>query len=195
MNTQDLIAKLKPYPIAVAALALALVAGVFFYFRMMSLEEQSRRHESLTTEWKKMEDNVFKNSVNLETHLESVKSITQDAERRLIIPSELARNYQYFYRLEASTGVEIISLQQQPAAPEKPAPKGSSKAKAPDPLFSKTGYTMTVSGAYNDLLTFFHVLQHGESFYQLKNFTLQPVKEANERRLSVTLNFDLLSVP
>lgn len=195
MNTKVLLIKLKLYPLATAAFALSLILVVVFYFRMMSSEEQDRTHTQLQAEWNKLEVNVFKNSVNLETHLEMAETSAQDARDRLILPTELARNYQYFYRMEAATGVEIIALQQQPSEPKKDAPKGKGSKKEPDPLFTKTTYTMTVAGSFTHLLEFFYALRYGENFFQLKRFTLQPTKQESDESLSATMNFDLLSIP
>jgi hypothetical protein len=196
MSAQDLIAKLKPYPFATAAIALSLVLAVAWYFRWMGMDEQVSRHQSLDTEWRKMEANVFKNSVNLETHLEKAKAASQDARNRLIQPSELARNYQYFYRLEAATGVRIVALQQQsPPPPSAAASGGREAATAPPPLFSKVGYTLAVSGTFHQLLEFLHAVENGEHFYQLKTFGLQGASEPGSRLLTLTMNFDLLGTP
>lgn len=194
MNTQDLIAKAKQFPVASAALGLALLLGVLFYVRWMGFSDEVTRHEKATTEWEAIEENVFKNSVNLETHLEMAQTVSQDVKERLIQPTELAQNYQYFYRLEAITGVKINSLQQQPPPPPAPA-AGARKSSAPEPLFSKVGYTMSVSGQFHNVLDFFHALERGEHFYRLNTFSVQKAAEPDSRVLTVTMTFHLLGTP
>lgn len=197
MTSQDLIAKLKQYPVASISLGLALLLGAVFYFRWSGLQEQLDRKGKLDTEWAEVEENVLKNSVNLETHLEMAKQASQDVTERLIRPAELARNYQYFYRLQNVTGVKIITLQQQPSLPVAPArgaSRGSSAAAAPEPLFSKVGYTMSLSGNFQQILEFLHALERGDHFYQLKNCSLQAGPPA-EGLLTLNLNFDLLGEP
>jgi hypothetical protein len=204
MTNQELLAKLKAYPIASVSLALVVLFGAATYFRWMGVEDLERSHQKIHTEWAKVEENL-KNSVNLEAHLAKAQAVTQDAERRLIRPTELARNYQYFYRLESVTGVRIQTLQQQsvqapPAPPPPPAARTTRGAQAAAPAqvrpnFVRVGYTMTVSGQFRELLHLLHALEHGEHFYHLKSLTLQENPEPETRLLTLTLNFDLLGAP
>lgn len=199
MNTQDLIAKAKQYPIASVALGLSLLLAAFFYIRGMSHSEDLARRDKANAEWQTIEENVLKNSVNLETHLEMAQRLSQDVKGRLIQPTELAQNYQYFYRLEATTGVKINSLQQQPPPPPAPAAAapagGERKSPAPPPLFSKVGYTLSVSGQFHQVLHFLHALENGEHFYHLNTFSIQRAAQADNRLLTATMSFHLLGTP
>jgi|GEM_PF-5799071 len=197
MNSQDLIAKFKQYPIASVSLALAVLLGAVFYIRWMSYDTEIARHKKADTERAQIEESVLKNSVNLETHLESSEGLALDVTERLIRPAELAKNYQYFYRLQNVTGVRINTLQQQAAPPPAPAPaaggaRRGATAQAAQPLVSKVGYTMTFTGKYSQVLEFLHALERGEHFYQLKACS---VNDAGEGLLNVSMNFDLLGVP
>jgi hypothetical protein len=196
MNSQLIITKCKSYPIAAVSVVVTIILILVINLRGMGHAELQNRYDEANRGWIRMEENLFKNSVNLETHLETAETITQDVRERLIRPSQLAQNYQYFYRLESSTGVKINNLQQQPSAPRPPAENGARRgAPAPEPLFSQVGYTMSLTGSFNGVLNFLHALENGPHFYQLKNFTLQRGGEADTREISVTMIFDLLGQP
>ncbi len=160
----------------------------------MGDSDQEKRYSQAVQKWDQMEENVFKNSVNLETHLETAKSISQDVGERLIRPSELAKNYQYFYRLENSTGVRILTLQQQPSVPP-PLARGTRKVEEAKPLFSKIGYTMSATGSFHQMLAFLHSIENGPHFYHLKDFSFQRSSELESRDIAITMNFDLLGTP
>lgn len=193
MNSQDIINKLKLFPVASIAASVTIILILAIYFRGLSHESQQSRHGQALQKWAQIEENVFKSSVNLETHLESAKKVSQDVTKRLVRSSELAQNYQYFFRLEASSHVKIRSLQQQPSAPRPPA-KAKAEGATP-PLFSRIGYTMNATGDFHEMLAFLHGIEHGPHFYHLKEFSLQRSAEAGSRDIMITMNFDLLGTP
>lgn len=195
MNTETITAKFRQYPVAFVAVGVSILLIVGLYVRSMGMADLAARQEKLASEWETMEKDVFKNSVNLETHLEKADAISQDVRKRLIRSSELAKNYQYFYRLESSTGVRISSLQQETSAPPPPRRQGGDGSPPAPALFSKVGYKMSVKGQFSELLDLLKALEDGEHFYQLKTFSLQRNTDSKERQLSLTLNFDLLGNP
>lgn len=198
MNANSLGTKFKTYPVAAIAGILALVVFGVLYFRWIGYPEQQRRLDDVSSEWLRMETNVFKNSVNLETHLANAEGISQDVSERLIRPSELARNYQYFYRMESLTGVKIESLQQVQAPPPAQPPAGAARraaAAAPPPAFSKVGYTMNVVGQFGDLLPFLHSIENGHHIARIKTFNLQRAAETESRMITISMQFDLLGHP
>lgn len=196
MNPRVFSKKCKSYPVASVAAAVTILLILAIYLRGTANADLQQRFEEATRSWKSMEENVFKNSVNLETHLESAKAVTQDVEERLIRPAQLAQNYQYFYRLEASTGIKIQNLQQQALASQE-APQNGSKerGKKPPPLFSKVQYGMNLTGDFTQILEILHALEHGPHFYQLNTFSLQRANDPARRDITVTMSFHLLGRP
>lgn len=197
MSGQDLIKGFKAYPVASIAGVVSILLILVVYVRGMGQDALRERYEEANHRWNQIESNVFKNSVNLETHLEMAKMTSQDVEERLIRPSELAKNYQYFYRLEGLTGVRITALQQQPASARQPAeaPRGGNRTAATQaPLFTKVGYQMTMTGSYHQTVDFLHAIERGPHFYQLRDFTLQRATDGT-RDIVITMNFDLLGRP
>lgn len=194
MNTEALMRKLRTYPVASILAGLSLLMFFYFGYRHLgeaNLEDQLQR---ATLRWRKIETNVFKNSVNLETQLESAKAVTQDVKQRLVNPLELAKNYQYFYRLEAGAGVEITTLQQHTKPGSSVISPNEAEADK-TPLFSSIEYTMVVNGSFYDILELLHALENGYHFYNLQNFTLQRQTGDDLRKLSITMNFSLLGAP
>ncbi len=200
MNVKDLLEKLKAYPVATVAGALALAVFGLLYFRWMGFPEQQRQLDNVSRDWVRVESNVFKNSVNLETHLAKAEGISQDVTERLIRSSELARNYQYFYRMETMTGVQIESLQQVQAAPPAQPPAGAAARRAaeaaqPPATYSKVGFNMNVAGRFGELLPFLNMIENGQHIARVKTFNLQRTSEGDSRLISISMQFDLLGHP
>lgn len=190
MNLQTLIGKFKTYPVASTAAFVSIILILAIYVRGMGISDLEERHDDARREWRRIDVNV-KNSVNLETHLENAKAASQDVRERLIHPSQLALNYQYFYRLETSTGVRI-SIQQQETKPLGLSGDDDEDAEA---LFSDVEYTMSANGQFSELLGFYHALENGRHFYQLNQFSLQRPSETEGREVELTMNFSLLGRP
>ena len=60
---------------------------------------------------------LMKNLVNgsgLKEHVETITEKSAELESRLVRPAELAKNLQYFYRLEGETGAKLGELRQVP---------------------------------------------------------------------------------
>lgn len=194
MNAQDLLDKCKSFPLASTTALVTIVLIAVIYVRGTGHDDLENEYNAALQEWDQIEANVFKNSVNLETHLETAKTISQDVKTRLVRPSELAKNFQYFYRLESATNVDIRTLQQEPPAP--PAKAKSDDEKKEKPLFSKVGYTMSSTGDYHEMLAFLYALEHGDHFYHLNDFSLARSSEPeNQGKITITMNFDLLGTP
>lgn len=196
MSGQDLIKVFKQYPIATVSLIVAAVAFGTVYFRWMGQPDMQSRLDSLRNQWVAIETNVFKNSVNLEEHLEYVKTISQDARDRFINRPELGRNYRYFYGIENETGVRITALEQLPPPPPAPQRRGRGQEReAPPPVYSGIGYSMTIVGTYRQVLSFLHALENGQHFYRLNTMTLQPQAASEHSIISAALTFDVMGNP
>jgi|SRR5690606_21136666 len=195
MSTQEVIRKLRSFPLAsITGIVTVILLGVI-YVRSMGDADREEEYNQAVKEWSRIDQNIFKNSVNLEAHLEDAKRIAQDVRQRLVRSTELAKNYQYFYRLEAATNVKITALQQKPqVAPPASKKKGDEKEKA-KPLFSRVGYAMSVRGEFHEALAFLYAMEHGDHFYQLKSFSLNRPSEPENRWIGISMEFDLLGTP
>lgn len=192
MNVADWVKKIKTYPFASVMALLTIVLFALSYIRSMENSKLDTQYDHAVKEWGKIDANVFKNSVDLEMHLEEAKIISEDLKSRLIHPPELARNYQYFFRLESIANVKILSLQQETLRVIDTKKEDKKKDKS---LFSRVPYMMGASGEFHDLVSFLYALENGEHFYHLKECALQRDLRSEGQKISMIMKFDLLGTP
>ncbi len=185
MNLKELLIKGKQQPTFVACLILSIVLIAAIYMRGGEFSKAEERLNEVTREGTRIDDNI-KNSVNLNSHLDSLRGISQDIKSRLIRPSELARNLQYFYRLESETGVAIASLNQRSLPPR-------DKDENDDNTYVPVGYEIAVQGDYADLLAFMHAIENGVHFARINSFeAIRSQRQDDATMMSLSLNLELL---
>lgn len=186
MTAQDLIEKVKRYPVPAVCGAIVLVCFIAFYLRMNLLTDLEITQDDITRQADLVETNRV-SGANLEEHLVQMRAQAAELESRIIRHSELANNLEYFYRLESETGVSLADLRQNPPAP--PA-RG-----APKTAFTGIGYSVVLSGSFAQAVAYVSELENGRCLYRLESFNLQRVKEGNQDTLSLALNLELLGWP
>jgi len=145
IDTKKLTGLLKKNPsLAAASLAIFLLA-MAFYFRFDQLDTYNDRLNDLKGNLNKLQRNIT-NSAQLERQLEEIKSINLKMEQAALRPSELARNLQYFYTLEAGNAVKLLDLRQQAVA--------ASARGATLTLYAPITFSVNLAGDYDQLLTF-----------------------------------------
>lgn len=143
INFSNILEGLKKKPgITITAAAIFAVL-VFIYFRFGQLEIHQAKLDDLKGNLAKLQRNVV-NSAQLDRQLSEVKEINSKIKEAALRPSELARNLQYFYTLEASNNVKLLDLRQQPTS----TPPRGVAAKAYIPI----RFEVNMAGEYEQLL-------------------------------------------
>ncbi|MDB6167996.1 MAG: hypothetical protein JWM88_860 [Verrucomicrobia bacterium] len=176
----------NPVSVACGVLALILIAGS--YFRAGKLPEAERGLDEKSTLGRRIDTNI-KNGAQLPEQLATITTAREEIETRLVRPDELAKNQQYFYKLETDTGVKLVGLRQNSLA----APKaGAAKAN-----YVPVGYEVVVRGDYAKLLDFIRRVENGPRFCRITIATINVVGGSRDRPndLTVTLGLDLLGQP
>ncbi len=175
MNTDAILAKLKRYPVAVVCVVLTIIfIGVLYIrsSRIPALEEEMNQMEG---EWKAIGDNKL-HAVDLNTHLEKLNAITEKIDGRLMSADSKAINYQYFYKLEKSSGIRIEDLNQRDSS-NAAAKAGAAKLE----LFQPIVFTVTAEGTFKQILTFLYELQYGNYFTIIKDFSCSGIESEKEK--------------
>ena len=121
----------------------ATVVSLFWiYLRFGEVDAQEAKLADLQSQVTKLQRNAT-NAAHLTRQLEAVKKINEQIAESVLKPSDLARNLQHFYTLEASNGVKLLDLRQQ-------APASGAAASA----YTTLNFTVNVSGDYERLLKF-----------------------------------------
>jgi Tfp pilus assembly protein PilO len=184
MTNQELLDLARRFPVTVVCGGLIVIFSAALYFRSSALAEAEALYQERLTEGQELLANVA-NGLHIEEHVNDLTEATATIEARLVRQAELARNLQYFYRIESETGVLIRDLRQGSPPPLRP--------NTPRPIYVGIPYSVSVEGSFAQVLTFLRRLETGQSFYRTKALTCVPSERAGV--VILTLNLELLGWP
>ena len=185
MSNEQLIALLKKNPVSVGCGLLSLLIAVAIYFRSDLVPEAAKLLEQKTAEGERLNANVT-NAAQLPEQLAAITEARTEIEKRLVRASELAKNYQYFYRLEAETGAKLLSFRQNPV----PAPKPGAK-----PGLIGVGYTLSFQGPYFTVMEFLRRLESGTHFARITQAGIGLTGNNRTGPLTISVSLELLGQP
>jgi len=190
MATEQLVAALKANPISVACGALALALAVGIYFRSDKVPDSETILDQRATLGERIDANL-KNGVQLSEQFAAIAAARQQIEARLVHPDELAKNLQFFYKLEADTGTKLIDLRQNIIPQFKPGTKLKT-------FYLGVGFAVTVRGDYARLLDFLRRLESGQRFCRVMSATVAVsgvTEKDRANELTLNLGLELLGQP
>ena len=185
-TTQDFVAFLKKYPVAIScgALSVGLLAGS--YIRNTRAGELSALLREKEEEGQTILDNI-RNGTNLPEQFETLSAATKELDSRLVRGPERARNQQYFYRIESDTGVKELSLQANALS--------RAQQRGLKTLYTGISYTIAVQGDYRQILNFVGRLESGPHFYRLISGSVSHPGLRGASTITLTLTLELLGLP
>lgn len=181
---------IKKHPISAVAVAISLACGVLLYLRSSTIAEKSDESTRKADEAAKMQANIT-NSAGLSEHTERMKEAANEIDARLVRASQLAINLQYFYKMEADSGVKILDVRQNSLPPPRP---GAAKA-----AYIGIPYNVSVQGTFAQTLSFLKRLENGRHF--CKFLTVTYTKSGSSDRagasqlMNLSINLELLGQP
>lgn len=189
MTSAELITTIKKQPIGFACGAICLICAVLLYVRSDKISESQAELDAKSGESARILANVS-NSKNLPEHVAEIQVLAKELDGRLIRAGQLAVNLQYFYKLEADTGIKLLDVHQNNP------PKGA-RAKS---LFIGVPYSLSIQGSYKQVLTFLHRLEDGSRFCHFSSVSFNKssgssVAGAGAENMTLSLNIELLGLP
>jgi Tfp pilus assembly protein PilO len=169
--------KKNPISIGCALLAIALV-GVA-YFRSGKAGELETELEQKSADAGKYAANL-KNAAQLQEQFDALVAAQKAIEARMIRAEELTTNRQYFYKLEADTGVKLLDL--------RPTPNSKSASKAG---YQPIPFALNIQGDYRQILTFLRMLESGPRYCRVLSASCNSPAERGPV-LGLSLNLELL---
>lgn len=194
LTGEDLKVLVKKQPIGVACGVICLLCGVGFYLRIDAVSNARADLEGKTVLAEKYQNNL-RNAAGLAEHTAAMAAAGKELDTRLLRVNQLAMNQQYFYRLEAETGVKLIDVRQQNVN------VAAARTK------SKTGtlgipFNVSAQGDFRQLVAFIQKLETGTHFVRFNTVSWQPVVASAESSgssgpstMMINLSLDLLGVP
>ena len=186
IKNEDVVSALKKYPVIFACGLLSVAILLAIYYRGDVVPAATTELETKTVLSDRLKANLV-NSAQLAEQRDALVAANAAIAARLIRASELAKNQQYFYRLEAETGTKYKDLKQLPPTP---TIKGGGNAYVAVP------YSLVVEGGYSQLLNFMRRLEGGAPFCRVSSVNLtRETSELSNPLLVLTLSIELLGQP
>jgi hypothetical protein len=186
MNTQQILAKLKAYPLALSLFGVAiLLAGWAYYRSTGAWVDATAALDQATQDSERFNQNV----AAAEKIDEQITELTGDEKKfkdALINTSTTVLNEQYFYDIGKPSGVTIGDPTQGATEPHK-------DPSAP----TVTSFQLTASGHWDDIASFLYGLQTGPHLLRVNRFSLVKTPQSHSavgdtNRLDLTLVVDVL---
>lgn len=177
--------KIKRYPIPFAAGLVLLGSFINFYLRGDETKALEATRDDVARQAMLMDQNLVAGG-KLDEHLIEINELTKALEEQVVQQSELAKNLNYFYALEAATEVSLSDLRQTAA---------TNIEDIETPAYVGVGYNLLISGTFRQVVAYFDELENGARIYRLSGFNLQKGREANQEIVTLSLNLRLLGMP
>ena len=169
-----------------------LVCTLVFLFHLDKKANLESEIEQLDIRMSTILKNI-KNSLRLEEDLAVFEDSIEQLDARLFDSQELATNYNYFFNIEADTGVKISGLKQVDVSEDEV--RSNKKKRMPKPTkdaYQKIRYHMTAIGEYMQLVDLMRKLEGGPSFYRLENFRVSKGTGTDSSKLSMDMSLLIL---
>lgn len=187
-DKEKLLALGRKNPIGISCGVVFLLLVGVAYSRLDSVDEAQQQLDAKSAEADRLANNI-KHAAQLKEQLDTVTKAARELhENRLVRASELATNLQYFYKLEADTGVKLLELRQNLAT----KPKSGT--------FTPIPFSVGVQGDYQHLIEFLRRLENGSHFCRINSATLASSvasgsdDPASASLLTINLQIELLGL-
>lgn len=175
MNKDAIIDVLKRYPLATVAFVLLLVVLVIIFVRGDRSIELVAKEVELNAELGVLEANA-KNAVNLVSQSDILEGRITLLDAKLFNPEERAVNTNFFYSLETPLNVRIVSVNPVDVKDPSIVKKGPNELKLHNHLI----YELSITGSYQNILSFFKGIQEVDAFLRVTSIQVSPQGSAGD---------------
>jgi len=172
MNLETLKITIKKYPVGSSALVVGLIMLVALVVRYLDVATLQEAHDTAAAEGQRLGTNIS-HAVQLTEQTQVLEAANAVIASRLVNPSDLAINLQYFYKLEAEAGVKLLDT--------RPVDARSGAKAAAKGLYTPVQYIVSLQGGYGHVLAFLRQLEHGTNFCRVISSSLSQGQAGQER--------------
>jgi len=180
---QQFLSLARRYPVAVVSVFLVVLLGVGDYFLWKQRDELADRYERT-----RQQGEAMLLSLNSQPRITAQAATLDEAlgyiEKNLAVESDLAGNLDYFYQIEKSARIRLVSLSQL-----------SSQPSTEDEAFHAIPFSLRLTGAYPQILDYIHQLETGPRLLRVKNYRFSQTDSAAADGLSLDLTVEMLGRP
>ncbi len=179
IETKDLVAALKRRPLLFVCGALVIGLALSVYFRLGVGDELETKLAEREKVLLRLSNNT-KFSAQLDNQLEALRKANATIADGALRVGELARNQQFFFRLEAETGVKLLDLRQ---LMPPPPPKGGAVQ-----TYVAIPFSLTIKGDYAQIIQFLRRLDREATLVRVTGGSIaRPAEGAQTLSLGVEL--------
>ncbi len=186
MTLQDILAKIRQYPIVAVGLIVTLFFGVIVYLR----SEEPALRKTVEAQRQATYEVFLKNqeqSTNIENHNRQLQEQIAIVEANLMDREQTNKNYRVIFDLEEKTGV-FQSLVPSPTLPKMDGIEYPALT-----LYEPITWNGSVEGEFSKVLLFFHELRSSPYFVRIERFDLTSIGTAtNTTMVKANIKFDFL---
>jgi hypothetical protein len=163
-SSNKIIRTLKEYPLAMFCVIVAFICGVLIFLRGGAAVELTAQEADLNSRILKIDQNA-KNAKGLTPEVVEIQQLVQQIESKLFDRQERAVNINFFYSLEDRLEVRISNIDQEPSGGVIYEKGGVRELK----LHSTIGYSISVNGQFDEILTFLYELSRVDPLIRIAN--------------------------
>ncbi len=166
MNLQQLIAKLKVYPLALSLVGVAILLAGWAYWRSSgALQDAYDQLDQVTKDSELYNKNVSAGE-KIDDHVGELNTDASKFKTALINYADVVLNQQYFRDVAEKAGVQILDPTQ-----------GTMAERGKDPAEpALISFTLSASGRWDAIVTFLDGLQTGPRMLRINQFHLEKTK-------------------
>ena len=183
MTNEEALIWIKKNPISFGCMVVSFALAVVVYLRSEAIPEAEAQLTQKSAEAERVALNI-QYSAQLKEQSEALSAAVKEIDARIVRASQVGTNTQYFYKLEADTGVKIIDFRQTTATVKVPA-----KA-----TYAPIGFSVTVQGALPQVLDFLRQLENGTHYCRVLTATCGN-SGVRTSPLTLALTLELLGLP
>lgn len=200
LSNEQVVAAVKKNPMITGCVALSVLLIAAIYYRSDLIPNATDELKKKSAEGERLALNI-KNAAQIGEQLQTLTEANKEIDTRLVRVGQLASNLQYFYKLEADTGVKLIDLRQ--IAPSTRTGKEKEKS-----VYQPIVFNLTVQGPYTQVYDFLRRLESGTHYCSIVTSSFAPAAGGNGESnsgagngllrsdsVSMVLSLELLGMP
>jgi hypothetical protein len=185
MTTADIVTFIKKNPVSIGCgiLSVALLATLYLRSDQIPAAEAELNEKSAESERYALN---LKYSAQLKEQLAALVAYNREIDSRVVRASQLTTNTQFFYKLEADSGVKFLDLRQTTAATVAKPAKGT---------VLPVAFAVTAEGTLPQLLNFLQMLENGPRYCRVNIANVAGNVSNRGAALTLALNLELVGQP
>jgi len=181
MNSEQLLAKLKQYPLAVGCVLVIIVMLVLSFLRGDRISALQAEADQLQAQDEVIDANA-KNAHELPKNLETLQEIAENIDSRVIDPEANTDNYRYFLGMAEAANVQLVD----PSTGKVSQPKDMK-------VYPLVNIPLQVTGEFKNVLKFVYLLRTGNYIIRIDRMLLTP-REGGGNVYRVSLNLETTGI-